>query len=409
MTVVFVDLAASTELAARLDPERYREVLAAFHGAVTDEITVLGGRAEGFIGDAVLGVFGVPTLHDDDAQRGIRAALAVVDRTARLQARLGLPMPMEVRIGVNTGRVAVGTATDRNLVIGAEVNIGARLQQAAAPGEILVGETTHQLTAGSVEYGPMRSIEAKGFDDEIAAWPVIGLTGGGSRKSIPLVNRLREMALLGDTFERVQERGRAHLVTLLGEPGIGKSRVVEEFLGTLPDGGEGALRSLEPVRGGGHVLAARPDGLPGDRGGTRRSGGAGPRTPPRDRGRLGGARRGRPGGAAAGVHPGARRGGEPGEPLPRGRGPQRHPVHAHRARVGWTRRARLRGPPRGGPAPARPDRAARQGGPQGAADDGVRGPLGVPRAASRTGPAAWPTRSPSGSSPSRSPMPRSWP
>ena len=235
VSVVFVDLAASTELAARLDPERYREVLAAFHGAVTDEITLLGGRAEGFIGDAVLGVFGVPTLHDDDAQRGIRAALSIVDRTARLQARLGLPMPMEVRIGVNTGRVAVGTATDRNLVIGAEVNIGARLQQAAAPGEILAGETTHQLTVGSVEYGPVRSIEAKGFDEAIAAWPVIGLTGGGARKSIPLVNRLREMALLGDTFERVQERGRAHLVTLLGEPGIGKSRVVEEFLGTLPD------------------------------------------------------------------------------------------------------------------------------------------------------------------------------
>ena len=88
MTVVFVDLAASTELAARLDPERYREVLAAFHGAVTDEITVLGGRAEGFIGDAVLGVFGVPTLHDDDAQRGIRAALGR-PWTARRACRLG--------------------------------------------------------------------------------------------------------------------------------------------------------------------------------------------------------------------------------------------------------------------------------------------------------------------------------
>ena len=107
-------------------------MLAAFHGVVTDEITALGGRAEGFIGDAVLGVFGVPMVHDDDALRGVRAGLEIVDRASRLGARLGLTMPIQVRVGVNTGRVAVGTATDRVIVIGAEVNIGARLQQAAA-------------------------------------------------------------------------------------------------------------------------------------------------------------------------------------------------------------------------------------------------------------------------------------
>ena len=236
VTVVFVDLAGSTELAARLDPERFRDVLAAFHGMVSGEIGALGGHAEGFIGDAVLGVFGVPTLHDDDAARGIRSALAVLERTSQLAAGLDLPVPLRVRIGVNTGPVAVGTPTDRNLVIGAEVNLGARLQQAAEPGELLVGETTHQLTAGSVVFGPVRMIEAKGFDEALLAWPVAGLATGGRRSSLPLVNRLREMALLADTFERVQERGRAHLVTLLGEPGIGKTRVVEEFLGTLPEG-----------------------------------------------------------------------------------------------------------------------------------------------------------------------------
>lgn len=236
VTVVFVDLAGSTELAARLDPERFRDVLAAFHGMVADEIAALGGRAEGFIGDAVLGVFGVPILHDDDAVRGIRSALAVLERTARLAAGLDLPVPLRVRIGVNTGPVAVGTPTDRNLVIGAEVNLGARLQQAAEPGEILAGETTRQLTARSVAYGPVRMIEAKGFDGALLAWPVAGLGASGRRTSVPLVNRLREMALLADTFERVQERGRAHLVSLLGEPGIGKTRVVEEFLSTLPEG-----------------------------------------------------------------------------------------------------------------------------------------------------------------------------
>ncbi len=235
MTVVFVDLAGSTELAARLDPERFRDVLAAFHGTVTDAITGLGGRAEGFIGDAVLGVFGVPALHDDDALRAIRAALDVVNRAERLSSRLGLRLPLEVRIGVNTGQVAIGTATDRNLVIGAEVNIGARLQQAATPGEILAGRTTHQLTAEGVEYGELRMVPAKGFDGDIEAWPVVRMTGGSSRASIPMVNRRRELALLEDTFERMQERERAHLVTLLGEPGIGKSRVAEAFLADLPE------------------------------------------------------------------------------------------------------------------------------------------------------------------------------
>jgi class 3 adenylate cyclase/tetratricopeptide (TPR) repeat protein len=235
VTVVFVDLARSTELAARLDPERFRDVLAAFHGMVTDVITGLGGRAEGFIGDAVLGVFGVPALHDDDAVRGIRAAIDAVGRAELLSARLGLPMPLEVRIGVNTGPVAIGTATDRNLVIGAEVNIGARLQQAAAPGEILVGRTTHQLTSDAVEYGEMRRVPAKGFDGDMEAWPVLRMSRGGARISIPMVDRRRELALLADAFGRVQEHDRAHLVTLLGEPGIGKSRVVEAFLADLPE------------------------------------------------------------------------------------------------------------------------------------------------------------------------------
>jgi class 3 adenylate cyclase/tetratricopeptide (TPR) repeat protein len=235
VTVVFVDLAASTELAARLDAERFREVLAAFHGMVSEEIGALGGGAEGFIGDAVLGVFGVPVIRDDDAVRGVRAALAIAHRAERLGSRLGLPVPMQVRVGVNTGQVAVGTATDRNLVIGAEVNVGARLQQAAEPGEVLVGATTYHLTSSVVAYGPMRMIAAKGFERELPAWPVLHLTAGVPGRSIPMVDRERELALLADTFERVRERERAHLVTLLGEPGIGKSRVVEEFLARLPE------------------------------------------------------------------------------------------------------------------------------------------------------------------------------
>ncbi len=234
VTVVFADLAGSSELASRLDPESLREVLAAFHGMVTDVITGLDGRAEAFIGDAVLGVFGVPTVHDDDSQRGVRAGLEIVDRARRLGPALGLAFPVEVRVGVKTGQVAVGAATDRNLVVGAEVNLGARLQQAALPGEVLVGDTTHDLVGQRAEFGPMRTIEAKGFDAAVSAWPALRMSGGAGSSAIRMIDRQQELSLLADTFERMRERGRAHLVTLVGEPGIGKSRVAAEFVSSLP-------------------------------------------------------------------------------------------------------------------------------------------------------------------------------
>jgi class 3 adenylate cyclase/tetratricopeptide (TPR) repeat protein len=238
VTVAFVDLAGSTELAAGLDPERFREVLAAFHGMVSEEIAWVGGVAEGFIGDAVLGVFGAPLAHDDDAVRAVRASIAIRDRAEQLGRQLALPLAMRVHVGLNTGAVAVGTASDRNIVIGAEVNIGARLQQAAAPDEILAGDVTQELAAWAVDFGEPRKIAAKGFDDAITAWPVIGLRPGARRdpSQLPFVDRRRELTLLDDTFGRVAGRSRAHLVTLLGEPGIGKTRVVEAFLERLPEG-----------------------------------------------------------------------------------------------------------------------------------------------------------------------------
>jgi class 3 adenylate cyclase/tetratricopeptide (TPR) repeat protein len=237
VTVVFIDMAGSTELAAQVDAERLREILSAFHGMVSEEAAWLGGVAEGFIGDAVLVVFGIPSARDDDALRAIRSALDIRSRAETLGAELGLREPIRVRIGVRTGQVAVGTAQDRNIVIGAEVNLGARLQQAAAPGEILVGDSTMQLTRDAVAFGEPRRIEAKGFEGAVTAWPVERLFARVvDRRSIGFVNRRREVALLADLFDRAASRERAHLVTLLGEPGIGKSRVVDEFLSGLPEG-----------------------------------------------------------------------------------------------------------------------------------------------------------------------------
>jgi class 3 adenylate cyclase/tetratricopeptide (TPR) repeat protein len=235
VTVVFVDMANSTQLAASLDAERFREVLAGFHGMVTEEAAWLGGVAEGFIGDAVLAVFGIPLARDDDAVRAIRTSLEIRARAGELAHELGLHAPIRVRIGIRTGQVAVGTANDRGIVIGAEVNLGARIQQAAAPGEILVGESTMQLANAWVAFGEPRRIDARGFGDAVTVWPVEGLRGRSvDRSKIAFVDRRREVALLSDLFERAASRDRAHLVTLLGEPGIGKSRVVAEFLAQLP-------------------------------------------------------------------------------------------------------------------------------------------------------------------------------
>jgi class 3 adenylate cyclase/tetratricopeptide (TPR) repeat protein len=236
VTVLFADVARSTEIAAQLDPERFREVMGAFFHMVSTELTSLRGRAEKFVGDAVMAVFGLPHAHDDDALRAVRAGLVIRDRTKRLGEDLGLPVPLEVRVGINSGSVATGSGpADQLLVSGAAVNLASRIQEAAQPGEVLVGDTTWQLTRYMVGYAGPRPVDAKGFDGEVQAFPVESITTRSTRRTIPLVNRRREVALLREAFERVQETSRPHLVTLLGEAGIGKSRLVEELLAGLPE------------------------------------------------------------------------------------------------------------------------------------------------------------------------------
>lgn len=237
MTVVFVDLVGSTTLSARIDPEAYREVIAAYYRTVADELESLRGRAYNFAGDAVVGVFGIPHAHDDDALRAVRAGLILLDLVGRIGEELGLPVPLRARVGISTGPVAIGSeGSEQGLLFGATVNLAARLQQAADPGSVLVDETSWMLTQAHVEYDEMREVQAKGFDAASRAWPVRELAPGAGRRMIPLVDRKRELRLLNDTFEGVGETRRGHLVTLLGEPGIGKSRVLEEFLAGLPDG-----------------------------------------------------------------------------------------------------------------------------------------------------------------------------
>jgi class 3 adenylate cyclase/tetratricopeptide (TPR) repeat protein len=238
VTVLFADLVESTALAQRLDPERAREVLGRFYDAVSEELRALRGQPEKFIGDAVMAVFGLPHVHEDDAVRAVRAGLAIRGHTRRLAAELGLDPPLDVRVGVETGEAATGVGPSGQLLVtGSVVNAAARLQTAAHPGEVLVGATTFTLTERAVSFGERREVEAKGFAHPLAAYPVDGLTPRSARRTIPFVGRANELTLLRDGHARVEATSRPLLVTLVGEPGIGKSRLADEFLAGLEHAG----------------------------------------------------------------------------------------------------------------------------------------------------------------------------
>src|SRR5437867_3590927 len=229
VTVLFADIVDSTALARRLDPERSRELLGAFFDAAVEELQALRGRPEKFIGDAVMAVFGLPQVHEDDALRAIRAGLAIRGRTRRLAADAGLEEGLQVRVGVESGEAATGVGpAGQLLVTGAVVNAAARLQTAALPGQVLAGATAHTLTTNQVSFGRRRRVRAKGFADSLDAYPVEGLTTRSTRRTIPFVNRVSEQAILGQSLGLASSTGKPVLVTIVGEPGIGKSRLAAE-------------------------------------------------------------------------------------------------------------------------------------------------------------------------------------
>src|SRR5690348_17396779 len=193
VTVLFCDLVGSTELGERLDPESLRRVLARYFDTVSAVIEGHGGTVEKFIGDAVMAVFGVPVLHEDDALRAVRAAaglredIAVLNR--ELEADFGATV--SVRTGVNTGQVVTGT--DERLATGDAVNLAARLEQAAAPGEIVIGPQTWRLVGHAVEVEPLEPLQLKGKSQRVIAYRLVRVHGdakpGVRRAGVPLVGR----------------------------------------------------------------------------------------------------------------------------------------------------------------------------------------------------------------------------
>jgi class 3 adenylate cyclase/tetratricopeptide (TPR) repeat protein len=249
VTVLFADLVDSTGLAHRLDAERAREVLAGFFDAASEELRALRGQAEKFIGDAVMAVFGLPNVQEDDAVRAVRAGLAIRDRMHRLRSQLGLDEPLEVRVGIESGEAASGVGpTGQLLVTGRVVNAAARLQAAAQPGEVLVGGTTHTLTKDAVSFGPEQEVEAKGFADSLSGYRVESLTTRSVRRTIPFVGRANELDILRGSVARVSATKTPLLVSILGEPGVGKSRLADELIAGL-DAGITVLRGQAQAYG----------------------------------------------------------------------------------------------------------------------------------------------------------------
>jgi class 3 adenylate cyclase len=236
VTIVFSDLVGSTDLGESLDPEPLRQMLSRYFDAMREVLETHGGRVEKYIGDAVMAVFGVPRVREDDALRALRAAAemreALASLNADLESRWGLRL--ETRTGVNTGRVVTGdTRRGEAFVTGDAVNVAARLEQAARPGEILLGLETRRLAGAAVEVGEVEPLRLKGKADPVAAFRLEGIVDHDSRSAsaAPLVGRESELEVLLDALARARAGPTLEAVVVWGDAGIGKTRLIQEVVG----------------------------------------------------------------------------------------------------------------------------------------------------------------------------------
>jgi class 3 adenylate cyclase/tetratricopeptide (TPR) repeat protein len=230
VTALFCDVTGSTSLGEQLDPEVLRGVLNRYFAELRRIIERHGGTVDKFIGDAVMAVFGIPRVHEDDALRAIRAAVEIRSRMPVVAAEVGVAL--RFRTGVNTGAVLMGEG--ENLAVGDAVNVAARLEQAAEPGEIVIGQETLALVRPVVEVGEERLLELKGKSGRVAAYPLLALLGTLERRfSTPMVGRENELEHLRVVFNQAVHDHSCRLFTVLGSAGVGKSRLVAEFLAGL--------------------------------------------------------------------------------------------------------------------------------------------------------------------------------
>ena len=241
LTVMFADLVGSTALSARLDPEELRDIIGAYHRRCAEVITSSGGFVAKYLGDGVLAYFGYPQAHEEDAERAVRAGLALIEAVAKLDA--GQATSLRVRVGIATGLVVVGDllgegAAQEQAVIGETPNLAARLQGLAEPNTVVIADNTRRMLGGLFDYRDLGTLPVAGIDYPVHVWRVLGASLVGSRfealraASTPLIGREEEIALLTRRWERAKA-GDGSVVLIVGEPGIGKSRIAQTLLEQL--------------------------------------------------------------------------------------------------------------------------------------------------------------------------------
>ena len=239
VTVVFADLSGYTAVAERMDPEAVKALVNGALMRLGREVERHGGTVDKYIGDNVMAIFGAPVAHEDDAERAVRAGLAMQEAMDDVNEELPDGVHFNLRVGVNTGEVLAGAVGEAYTVVGDTVNVAARLQSAARPDSVTVGERTMRATSGAVEYERLLPLTLKGKAEPVPAWEARCVTADvpvrrapSSRETL-LVGREEELEELQAAFDRVKAQGAPHLVTLVGEAGVGKSRVLRELQSRL--------------------------------------------------------------------------------------------------------------------------------------------------------------------------------
>jgi class 3 adenylate cyclase/predicted ATPase len=254
LTVMFCDLVGSTALSERLDPEELRDVVRAYQESAARVIETFGGHIAQYLGDGLLVYFGHPVAHEDDAQRALRAGLGIISAMHEPESRPrdDAPARLAVRIGIHTGVVVVGDVgggtRHERLALGDTPNLAARLQALAEPDTVVISDRTRQLAGGSFEYADLGQHALKGIAQPIRAWRIVGVSDAASRFEAaarsglsPLVGREQEIGLLTERWHLARE-GEGQVVLLSGEPGIGKSRILDALRERLQDQVKGTLR-----------------------------------------------------------------------------------------------------------------------------------------------------------------------
>jgi class 3 adenylate cyclase/tetratricopeptide (TPR) repeat protein len=252
VTVLFGDVVGFTALAEHLDPEQVKRLIDRAFQRLVDDVTAFGGRVDKLLGDGILALFGAPVAHEDDAERAVRAGLRMQQSMARFAQQSSLDQPLQMRIGINTGEVLVGNLAGTDYTaMGDVVNTASRLQSEAPPGGVLVGEATFALTSGIIEYGPLAELQPRGRENSISTWLAVDtLAPPGSRQrrsDLRLVGRDAELGLARSAMHLALAERRSVMLNVLGESGVGKTRLIDELLATLDELGMGEVQVLEGV------------------------------------------------------------------------------------------------------------------------------------------------------------------